>query len=71
MNTSLKPDFQHLDITGLEMQRLASWSGVIAESPVAHQRIERDWPEHSALSEGFGLNSEPQKRVFTGLNIQI
>ena len=37
------------------IQRLASWSGVIAESPADHQRVTRDWPEHSELSSGHWI----------------
>ena len=53
--------FPAFRINGSEMQRLASWSGVIAESPSAHLRIERDWPEHSALSEGVWVKFRTSK----------
>lgn len=35
-----------------QIQRLGSWSGIIAQSPANHNRIQRDWPENSALSTG-------------------
>tara|TARA_Y100001954_G_C15821967_1_gene610430 strand:- start:753 stop:4601 length:3849 start_codon:yes stop_codon:yes gene_type:complete len=46
---------------GPEMQRLVSWSGVIAESPATQQRIKRNWPEHSALSEGVWVKFRTTK----------
>ena len=35
-----------------QIQRLSSWSGVIASSPALQNRIQRDWPENSAISTG-------------------
>jgi hypothetical protein len=33
-------------------QRLVGWNGVIADSPITPLRVLRNWPEHSALSQG-------------------
>lgn len=38
-----------------EVERLHGFTAVIASSPATHHRIERDWPENSALSEGVWL----------------
>ena len=38
-----------------QIQRLTSWSGIIASSPAMHTRIQRDWPENSALSTGYWI----------------
>lgn len=44
------------------VEELSSFTGVLASSPQNHQRIERDWPENSAISEGtwikFGTTEE-------------
>lgn len=37
------------------VERLQSFSAVIASSPATHQRIERDWPENSVLAQGTWL----------------
>jgi len=36
-------------------QRLVAMTAVIAASPAGHSRVERNWPEHSVLSEGSWL----------------
>ena len=46
---------------GSEIQRLVSWSGIIAESPASQTRIERDWPENSALAEGVWVRFRTTK----------
>ena len=53
--------------SGGQLQRLTSWDAIIASSPALHNRIQRDWPEHSALSQGswikFATNKEGVHRI--------
>ena len=48
-----------------QIQRLGSWSGVIAQSPANHNRIQRDWPENSALSTGNWIKFATTKDINT------
>ena len=53
-----------------QLYKLESWSGIVASSPSLPSRIERDWPEHSELSEGswikFATTKEGLHRIEGG-----